>query len=171
MAKNIEIKAHATDFSEQHKIADELSHTSAQTLIQKDTFFHVEQGRLKLRQFPDASAQLIFYQRNNTDGPKLSDYHISETEDGEGLKSVLEKAYGIRHIVKKVRTLYLVGQTRIHLDLVEGLGEFIELEVVLTENQSTQDGERTALSLMQKLGIDSQNLVDLAYVDLLESAA
>ena len=98
----------------------------------------------------------------------MSDYHISETEDGCGLKSVLEMAYGIRHVVRKTRVLYLVGRTRIHLDQVEGLGEYIELEVVLTDDESPETGRLEAVALMQKLNIDETDLIKTAYVDLLE---
>lgn len=168
MDRNVEVKARAVDFPQQQKIASTLANTQAKTLIQEDTFFHVEQGRLKLREFPDAPSQLIFYRRDSVDGPKLSEYYISESHDGEGLKSVLEKAYGIRHVVKKTRTLYLTGRTRIHFDKVEDLGDFIELEVVLTEEEPISDGESEAEQIMKQLGIHKEHLIDVAYVDLLE---
>ena len=68
----------------------------------------------------------------------------------------------------KTRYLYLVGQTRIHLDDVEGLGQFMELEVVLEEGQSDADGQRIAEVLMSALGVESEDLIDGAYMDLLE---
>jgi len=171
LSKNIEIKAHAHNFEQQQQIAEMLSGTNAQTLIQVDTFFNVESGRLKLREFPDAPAQLIHYNRNNVSGPKLSDYQISETHDGAGLKSILEKSYGIREVVEKQRLLFFVGRTRLHFDTVERLGRFIELEVVLGEEESVEGGKHEAQSLMNKLSIEPQHLIDMAYVDLLESAA
>jgi predicted adenylyl cyclase CyaB len=84
------------------------------------------------------------------------------------LRRVLELAYGIRGVVRKTRYLYLVGQTRIHLDDVEGLGQFMELEVVLEEGQSDADGESIAEDLMSALGVESGDLIDGAYMDLLE---
>jgi len=185
MAQNIEIKARATDFASQLKLAGQISDKALVTLVQIDTFFKVADGRLKLREFSDGlsetKAQLIFYRRVNTSGPKLSEYHITETDDAAGLKSVLQKAYGIRQVVKKVRSLYMVGRTRLHFDAVENLGDFIELEVVLDEHDSLQGGEAPAEArakakaeaeaLMQQLNIRASDLIDVAYVDLLEKLA
>lgn len=70
-------------------------------------------------------------------------------------------------IVKKTRTLYLAGQTRIHIDQVEGLGDFLEFEVVLRENQSEDDGKHIANHLLADFGIDARDLHAEAYVDLL----
>ncbi|HSB67662.1 MAG TPA: class IV adenylate cyclase, partial [Anaerolineales bacterium] len=78
------------------------------------------------------------------------------------------QAFGVRGVVSKVRYLFMVGQTRIHLDKVSDLGEFIELEVVLNSGQSDADGEWIANGLMRQLGITEQDLIDTAYVDLLE---
>jgi len=168
LAKNIEIKARVTDYNEQRSRAETLSDSAPEELIQEDTFFHVTEGRLKLREFPNDPAQLIFYNRGNDKGPKLSDYQISVSDDGNSLKAVLEKAYGIRSIVKKVRILYLAGRTRIHFDNVEGLGQFIELEVVLNNQESLAKGQQEAENLMTALNIQPSDLVDVAYVDLLE---
>ncbi len=84
------------------------------------------------------------------------------------LRRVLELAYGIRGVVRKTRYLYLVGQTRVHLDDVEGLGRFMELEVVLEEGQSDADGQMVAEELMSALGVERGDLIDGAYMDLLE---
>jgi len=171
MARNIEIKARANDFASQVTVGDRISDQELVILFQEDTFFNVPEGRLKLREFLDSKAMLIFYQRSDEHGPKLSDYHISETEDAVGLKNVLEKAYGIRQVVKKVRSLYMVGRTRLHFDEVEGLGDFIELEVVLEPEDTIESGQAEAESLMQQLNIQKSDLIDVAYVDLLEQHA
>ncbi|MGZ9166018.1 MAG: class IV adenylate cyclase, partial [Anaerolineales bacterium] len=99
-----------------------------------------------------------------------SDYHISYTSDPVNLKRVLELAYGIRGVVRKTRYLYLVGQTRIHLDDVEGLGQFMELEVVMQEGQSDAEGQTIAESLLDSLGVKRSDLLQGAYMDLLESS-
>jgi len=168
MARNIEIKAKANDFASQVTIGDRISDQELVILFQEDTFFNVPEGRLKLREFPDTNAVLIFYQRTDSKGPKLSDYHITEIEDAAGLKDVLDKAYGIRQVVKKIRSLYMIGRTRLHFDEVEGLGDFIELEVVLNDNDTIERGEAEAEALMQQLNIQADDLVDVAYIDLLE---
>ncbi len=59
---------------------------------------------------------------------------------------------------------------RIHLDIVEGLGEFVELEVVLGADQSVQEGKTIAERLMASLGISSDDLVEGAYLDLFQDA-
>jgi predicted adenylyl cyclase CyaB len=74
-------------------------------------------------------------------------------------------------VVKKTRTLYLVGQTRVHIDQVEGLGEFLELEVVLRPEQTDAEGESIAAALLSEFGIDKQQLIAEAYVDLLGGQA
>jgi len=168
LARNIEIKAYANSFQQQVATGAELSDQPLATLFQEDTFFNVPSGRLKLREFPDSAAMLIFYNRIDSQGPKLSDYHITETDDSCGLKSVLTKAYGIRAVVKKQRSLYMSGRTRLHFDQVENLGKFIELEVVLSNEDSIEGGEAEAHSLMSKLNIQTSDLIDVAYVDLLE---
>ncbi len=83
---------------------------------------------------------------------------------------MLELACGIRGVVRKTRYLYLVGQTRVHLDDVEGLGQFMELEVVLREGQSDAEGQAIAEELMTRLGVERGDLLEGAYMDLLEAA-
>ena len=71
--------------------------------------------------------------------------------------------------MKKTRWLSIVGQTRVHCDTVEGLGDFAELEVVLEDNQSVEDGQLIADDLMEKLGIEKTKLIKCAYMDLLDA--
>ncbi|HVN16607.1 MAG TPA: class IV adenylate cyclase [Anaerolineales bacterium] len=168
MPSNIEIKARVREFAEIRRRAEALSNAPCQIISQEDTFFSVDKGRLKLRDFGTGSAQLIYYQRPNQDGPKRSDYRIFETDDPASLKALLESACGLRGVVRKTRYLYLVGQTRIHLDEVDGLGQFMELEVVLHDGQSDAEGQAIAEDLMSKLGIEKNDLLDGAYMDLLE---
>ena len=75
----------------------------------------------------------------------------------------------LRAVVRKRRILLLAGRTRIHLDRVENLGDFLELEVVLRDDEPVADGEAEALLLMTRLGVDPQDLIAAAYVDLLEA--
>jgi len=168
MPANIEIKARARHFEEIKARAEKLSDTPLQVILQEDIFFHVPHGRLKLRILASDSGQLIYYDRPDQSGPKRSDYHLAHTADPQNLKRVLELAYGIRGVVKKTRYLYLVGQTRVHLDDVQGLGHFMELEVVLRESQSDAEGQAIADGLMASLGVERSDLLEGAYMDLLE---
>lgn len=171
MPANIEIKARARDFDGIKSRAVELSDTLVEVISQEDIFFNVEKGRLKLRVLAPDCAQLIYYTRPDQEGPKRSDYHIAVTSDPESLKRVLELAYGIRGIVKKTRYLYLIGQTRVHLDDVEGLGQFMELEVVLRDGQGDAEGQAIAEDLMASLGVERGDLLEGAYMDLLEKTS
>jgi len=168
MPSNIEIKARVRNFDEIRRRAEELSDTPVEVIPQEDTFFNTSKGRLKLRVLSPDKGQLIYYTRPDQEGPKRSDYHISLTSDPENLKHVLELAYGIRGVVRKTRYLYLVGQTRVHLDDVEGLGQFMELEVVMRDGQSDTEGQVIAEGLMMALGMERSDLLEGAYMDLLE---
>jgi len=169
MPTNIEIKAHAQNFAEIRARAEALSDVPVQVIPQEDTFFYTPRGRLKLRQLAPNRAQLVYYERVDQSGPKRSDYMIFETNDPNGLKATLAMALGVRGVVKKTRYLYLVGQTRLHLDEVDGLGQFVELEVVLRPDQSERDGQAIAEDLMRKLGVQPGDLIEGAYMDLLEN--
>jgi adenylate cyclase len=138
-------------------------------LEQEDTFFFCRHGRLKLRQFADAEeAELIFYERPASTGPKESNYIVHRTTDPLRLRAVLAASLGIRGLVRKRRTLYLIGPTRVHLDRVDRLGDYVELEVVRRPDETTGDGVAIANDLMHKLGIPSEGLLEKAYIDLLE---
>ncbi|HTP00466.1 MAG TPA: class IV adenylate cyclase [Anaerolineales bacterium] len=168
MPSNIEIKARARDFAEIRRRAAKLADAPVEVIPQEDTFFHAPKGRLKLRVRGQGPAQLIYYERPDQDGPKRSDYQIFETTEPEPLKLTLGKALGVRGVVRKTRYLYLVGQTRVHLDDVEGLGQFMELEVVMQPGQPDADGQAIARELMSKLGVKPADLLEGAYMDLIE---
>ncbi len=168
MPSNIEIKARVREFTDMRSRAEALADTPVQVLPQEDTFFGVAHGRLKLRVRPEGPAQLIYYERPDQDGPKRSDYHIFETPDPDSLKTTLGLALGIRGVVRKTRYLYLVGQTRVHLDDVDALGQFMELEVVMRPGQTDVEGQAIATDLMAKLGVVEADLLEGAYMDLIE---
>lgn len=168
MATNIEIKARVKDFDPLRERVEQLSGTPVEVILQLDTFFQVPQGRLKLRVLTSNQGQLIYYERPDVSGPKTSNYLLSPTTDPQILETVLAACLGIRGVVRKERLLYLAGHTRIHLDRVDGLGDFLEFEVMLSETDTPEEGERIAAELMAKLGIAEADLVEGAYIDLLE---
>jgi predicted adenylyl cyclase CyaB len=169
MKRNVEIKAKVTDLEAVRKVVEGLADSGPMELEQEDTFFACPRGRMKLRRLGGcAQAELIYYERAQTAGPRESRYLVHPTADPEGLQEILAAALGIRGVVRKRRAVYLVGQTRVHLDQVEGLGEFIELEVVLQPRQSAAEGDAIAGALMERLGISPSQLIDRAYIDLLE---
>ena len=168
MSINVEIKATIADLEALKPKIERISDSPAELIRQEDIFYKGPRGRLKLRIYSDAGGELIYYERTDQSGPKRSQYFITKTSEPRDLAIVLESALGIRGVVRKKRWLYWVGNTRVHLDEVEGLGSFVELEVVLSTGQRIEEGELIAGELMTTLGIKESDLVAGAYIDLLE---
>jgi predicted adenylyl cyclase CyaB len=171
MARNIEIKARIDSIERVALLAARLADEGPVEIAQDDTFFHCRDSgdRLKLRTFAPDRAELIFYRRANSSGPKASFYLISPTSTPDALRESLTLAWGQAGRVRKQRRLFIVGRTRVHLDRVQGLGEFLELEVVLQDGEADETGIAQAHALMAQLGIDAGQLVEGAYVDLLQA--
>ena len=167
MARNIEIKAHVADLAALAARAAAIADEGPLEIRQDDTFFRCERGRLKLRAFSAQEGELIFYRRTDQPGPKQSFYIRTPTASPDSLRQALTLAYGEVGRVRKRRTLFMVGRTRIHLDEVEGLGEFMELEVVLGDDEPLDAGVREAEGLMARLQVQPSQLIDRAYIDLL----
>lgn len=167
MARNVEIKARVVDKAKLIARAKELSGSNPIELKQDDTFFNCPKGRLKLREFSHNQGELIFYQRADVSGPKTSHYSISPTFEPGTLRVLLAEAYGAIGRVIKKRLVFMVKNTRIHIDEVVGLGAFVELEVVLDQDDTIEEGEATARELMDQLEITPDLLLDKAYLDLL----
>jgi len=166
-SRNVEIKARIASIEAIAPRVAALADRGPIEIEQDDTFFVCERGRLKLRMFSASAGQLIFYRRANQAGPKESRFVISPTGSPDSLREALAMAYGAAGRVRKHRTLYIVGRTRVHLDRVEGLGDFLELEVVLAEGESADAGVKEARGLMATLGLADDQLVEGAYVDLI----
>jgi predicted adenylyl cyclase CyaB len=166
-ARNVEIKARIESVDALAPRVAALADRGPIEIEQDDTFFACERGRLKLRAFSASEGELIFYRRADQAGPKESRFVISSTASPDSLREALTRAYGTVGHVRKHRTLYLVGRTRVHLDRVESLGHFLELEVVLAEGESPDAGVKEARALMAALGLADGQLVAGAYVDLL----
>ena len=168
MARNIEIKARVRDPARFRELVEAICETAPVTIRQEDVFFKSPSGRLKLRKFADGSAELIQYDRPDSLEPTGSDYIKAEVVDPLGLEDVLSRALGVRGVVRKERKLYMVDRTRVHFDRVEGLGNFMELEVVQSSGESSDQAMKVAQELMVRLAIAQSDLVEQAYIDLLE---
>jgi len=184
---NIEFKVRVKDFARVRAVLRQRQAQPAGVLEQIDTYFAAPQGRLKLREIrrraaagmPAAhSVQLIFYQRANAAAVKRSDYHIAALPHGDALREVLGQALGERQVIKKSRELYLLpyGGTiakenethiRIHLDEVEELGSFIEVEALADDHITPVRAEQEARTLLAQFGIAHADLVAGSYADLL----
>jgi adenylate cyclase class IV len=169
MPRNIEIKARIGSVEALLPVARALADGDAVPIEQDDSFFAAPHGRLKLRQFADGGAELIHYRRPDSAEAKASDYVRVPAPDPAALREALVRACGLLGRVRKRRLLLLAGQTRIHLDRVEGLGDFMELEVVLLPDQSDTEGRAIAEALMQALGLSAAPRLAGSYLDLLQA--
>jgi predicted adenylyl cyclase CyaB len=167
MSRNIEIKARIDGADAWSAKIAALAGAGPVDIAQDDTFFRCDKARLKLRAFSDGTGELIYYRRADEYGPKESFYLRSPTSSPDSLRECLTLAYGQVGRVRKHRKLFLLGRTRIHLDAVDDLGDFLELEVVLADDEPVEAGVREAHGLMESLDIKSHQLIDEAYVDLL----
>jgi predicted adenylyl cyclase CyaB len=171
MPSNIEIKAILKNRVAAEKVAARLSDSSPQTIHQEDFFFACNRGRLKLRIFAPDRGELIRYERFDVANARESRYLIARTPDPQTLNEILTVTLGRTGVVKKKRILYLIGQTRVHIDEVQGLGDFLELEVVLRPGQSELEGKNIVTTLLSEFGIAQDELIAEAYVDLLPRRA
>ncbi len=173
MRQNLEIKARLVDRAKAREQALEVGARCQATEVQRDTFFHAREGRLKLRVIDATggvtSAWLIAYQRGDHSEARVSSYSLVEVTDPQGLREALGRALGIRGEVRKTREILLWKNVRIHLDQVAGLGDYLEYEAVLSDAM----GEDLAASreslhvLSTAMGIDDSVRVAVAYADLL----
>ncbi len=167
MASNVEIKARARNFSRQLALAARFLAETPEILHQEDTFFVVPHGRLKLRKFSPQRGQLIYYERTDQSGPKRSDYRIVPTSEPDSLRDVLASSLGVLGTVRKTRTVFVHENVRLHFDSVDGLGDFLEIEVVLSQDSGVREGEALVRQWMERLNIRPEDLIEGAYLDLL----
>ncbi|MBV9911598.1 MAG: class IV adenylate cyclase [Sinobacteraceae bacterium] len=167
MPRNVEIKARITAVDALVVKVRSLADQGPWELWQQDTYFACTAGRLKLRTGPAGAGELIYYRRENQASPKESVYQRVPTADPVALRDLLIQALGQVGRVEKVRTLFLRGRTRIHIDRVRGLGDFLELEVVLADSEPPAQGIAEAHELLLQLGIGSSQLIEGSYLDLL----
>lgn len=166
MSRNVEIKARIASVEALLPRVKAVADEGPFDIRQDDTYFACSTGRLKLRMFSKNEGELIYYRRADQQGPKESFYLRSPTTAPEVLRESLTLAYGQTGHVEKHRTLFLAGRTRIHLDRVSGLGHFLELEVVLKDDEPLESGVREADQLLARLGIERSQLIEGGYVDL-----
>ena len=164
--QNVEIKARCADLASAKKIALGLGAQFAGELQQTDTYFNVARGRLKLREINGRESQLIYYERPDESAARLSNYHIFPVTNPELLKAMLNGALGIWRVIEKQRELYWFENVRIHLDHVEGLGDFIEFEGILESADQTREVQGKVAKLQQNFHISSSDLIGLSYSDL-----
>lgn len=164
---NIEIKARTNKTAQIRQFLMENGADHLGLDLQTDTYFNVSAGRLKLRQ-GNIENSLIFYNREDLSGPKQSDFDLAEIENGDAIRSILTKAIGVRIIIQKNREIFYIENVKFHLDSLEGLGNFVEIEA--TNKNTTLDVERLREQCsfyMDKFGINQEDLIPVSYSDML----
>jgi homotetrameric cytidine deaminase len=168
--RNVELKARDRDPARSLERALALGAEDHGELRQRDTYFASPRGRLKLREQEHGGAELIAYEREDAAEARESRYRLAPVADGAALREALDAALGRTVVVAKRRRLLLWEGVRIHLDEVEGLGSFVELEGVAEPGSDLgAEGERVA-TLRAELGIADRDLVATGYADLLAAA-
>ena len=135
---------------------------------QKDTYFNVPAGRLKLRQ-GNIENNLIFYKRSDQKGPKQSDFHLVPIQDALGMENLLTEALGIKIIVEKKRKIFFLDNIKIHLDEVPQIGSFVEIEASNVTNPSltVEELHKQCAALMKHFEIKDEDLIENSYSDML----
>lgn len=138
------------------------------TDFQKDIYFNVASGRLKLRR-GNIENYLIYYNREDQKGPKQSDFTLVPVTDSHRLEQLLAQALGIKVIVEKTRKIYFLDNVKIHLDDVPGLGTFVEIEAGNMQDTTIPVDvlREQCLRLIAALGIDERDLLENSYSDML----
>jgi homotetrameric cytidine deaminase len=165
--RNVELKARDADPSRTLSRALALGAADHGELRQRDTYFAVRHGRLKLREEEPGGARLIGYARPDGVQARTSAYRLVETSDAEGLRETLAAALGVRVVVAKRRRLLLWENVRIHLDEVDDLGSFLELEAVAAEGSDLAREHGLVARLRDELDVADDALVATGYADLL----
>jgi adenylate cyclase class IV len=179
---NIEFKARLRNFTKVYSVLAQHHIALTATLRHTDTYFYAPDGRLKLREINDETAQLIFYQRPDRAEVKRSEYMIAPVASPAALCEVLGAAYGIRTVVKKTRELYLLPRQfgahagraapdliRLHLDTLDGSGCFLEIEVIVQDGEGPQIAEQEAQFWLREFDIGPEDLLSWSYADLLKA--
>lgn len=167
MGINIEIKARCDDLDSFKSRLLQLPVTFEGDDFQTDTFFKVPKGRLKLRESTLYGDILIPYIRPNREGLKQSNYEIIHVLDSQKTKNLFDTILGLKGEVKKRRQIYLFENVHIHLDEVEKLGNYIEFEAVIDNEEQIKSNNEKVKWLLEYFNIDFNHLISEAYIDLL----
>ena len=164
---NVEIKARCENQDKARDVLESL-HTDFRGVDhQIDTYFKVSNGRLKLRE-GNIENYLIFYEREDKEGPKQSKVVLFENSPGSSLKEILMKALGPFVVVDKKREIYFIDNVKFHIDTVEGLGTFVEIEAIDRDGLLGKEKLQVQCDhYMELLGVKPGDLISVSYSDLL----
>lgn len=166
---NVETKARCADAAAIRTVLREHGARFAGEDHQVDTYFVVPAGRLKLREGTIARA-LIHYHRADQEGPKRSDVHLTplDAEAAPTLKATLTAALSIKTVVDKRREIYFIDNVKFHLDRVEHLGHFVEIEAIDRDRTRTPDELQAQCEYyLNAFGIRPEELIAYSYSDMI----
>jgi len=165
--QNIELKIRIDGAGKIERLLRSIGAVRQGILNQVDVYYHSKSGRLKMRIQNDKEYQLVHYFRPDTLTHKMSEYQVVylKKPEGSAINKIFLDVLGRKVVVKKKRTLWMYGNTRIHLDKVEGLGEFLELESMVKKGISAARKEYDYL--MKVLNLNSYPKEKKSYSDLL----
>lgn len=167
MPQIAEIKARSNRIDEIREFLKSQNAFHKGTDHQVDTYFKIESGRLKLRQ-GNVETNLIYYNRPNTKAPKKSEVLLYKPNESEHLKAILETVHPTLCVVDKMREIYFIDNVKFHLDTVQGLGTFVEIEAIDESNALDYDIIlEQCNSYMAQLKIGADDLVSVSYSDLI----
>lgn len=168
MIQNAEIKARCAAPETVRTILLQQGAEHRGTDLQTDIYFVVPEGRLKLRR-GNIEHSLIYYQRPNTAATRQSLVHLVRLgADSTALEGLLTAVHGVRCIVKKQRDIYFIGNVKFHIDVVEGLGSFVEIEAIGEPGAAVYEQLHLQCNTyMQILQINSSDLLTHSYSDML----
>ena len=168
MPANLELKARCPDLAATRLRTKAVATAWLGPDEQVDTYFRVSRGRLKLRESTVSGAQLIPYLRPDQAAARRSDYVVIPVTEPARTKDLLTALLEVHRVVRKLREIALYENVRIHLDRVEGLGDFIELEAVWDGDPAGDAEQRGKLAfLREQLAIRDADLVAGSYEALL----
>ena len=166
MARNLEFKVRFESLDTLLPKLTDLKATHRETIHQVDTYFQNPKGRLKLRETDESDeGWLIYYERPNELESRYSIYQLCKIADPAALKALLDAALGVKTIVKKQRTVWMYNNTRIHLDIVADLGEFVELETVF-QGQTETEAIKEHQHVKTILDLNSAEPIAVSYSEL-----
>lgn len=165
--RNVELKARDPEPKRSLHVCRALAAENHGVISQRDTYFDVKRGRLKLREESPGRPHLVQYERADEAQERLSSYRVVEVADGAALLAALTAALGVRGVVVKRRRLFLWRTVRIHLDEVDGLGCFIELEAVAPPESDLTHEHQLVAELRAELAITDDRLCSSGYADQL----
>ncbi len=163
----IEIKAHCQNPEKIKTILASKNALFKGVDHQIDTYFQVPNGRLKLRE-GNIENHLIQYHRPNQAGPKKSSVTLYRTTPNTSLKTLLTNSLGIKVVVDKKRAIYFIDNIKFHVDVVQELGSFVEIEAI-SEDGSMPESQLLAQckKYIQLFSISDKDLIEVSYSDLL----